>query len=79
MRLYTTEIKTPAGAIQRLMAEQDGKLIDLNAAGGKMYEAQGDTNPQQLADANLPNDMITFFTNGKRSLDAGYEVLKYVS
>ncbi|HAJ74353.1 MAG TPA: hypothetical protein DCM49_06130 [Lachnospiraceae bacterium] len=79
MRLYTTEVKTPAGGIQRLMAEQNGKLIDLNAVGGRMYEAAGDTNPQQLADANLPNDMITFFANGKRSLSAGYDALKFIS
>ena len=79
MRLYTVEIPTPVGGIQRVMAEADGKLIDLNAAGGVYYKAQGDTNPQQLADANLPNDMITFFANGDRSLNAGYDVLKYVA
>ena len=78
MRLYTVQIKTPVGGVERLMAEQNGKLVDLNAAGGVYYAAQGDTNPQQLADANLPNDMITFFSNGKRSLDAGYAVLAYM-
>ncbi len=79
MRLYTVEVKTPVGGIKRVMAEQGGSLVDLNAAGGPYYLSLGDTNPQQLADANLPNDMITFFANGKRSLDAGYAVLKYVS
>lgn len=78
MRLYTVQIKTPVGGVERLMAEQNGKLVDLNAAGGVYYAAQGDTNPQQLADANLPNDMITFFSNGKRSLEAGYAVLAYM-
>ena len=71
MRLYTVEVKTPVGGVQRLMAEADGMLVDLNAAGGVYYQAQGDTNPQQLADANLPNDMVTFFWNGARSLEAG--------
>lgn len=78
MRLYTVEIVTPVGAFHRLMAEADGKLVDLNAAGGVYYAAQGDSNPQQLADANLPNDMITFFTNGERSLQAGYQTLAYM-
>ncbi|MDO5142775.1 MAG: fumarylacetoacetate hydrolase family protein [Eubacteriales bacterium] len=78
MRLYTVQVNTPVGGIQRLMAEQQGHLVDLNAAGGVYYAAQGDANPQQLADANLPNDMITFFHNGKRSLDAGYAVLAYM-
>jgi len=79
MRLYTVEIKTPVGGINRLMAEQaDGKLIDLNAAGGVYYQSAGDTNPQQYADANLPNDMVTFFTNGDRSLKSGYEVLDFM-
>lgn len=78
MKLYTVELHTPAGAIKRLMAGFKGKLIDLNAAGGVYYKAQGDSNPQQLANANLPNDMVTFFTNGKRSLDAGYAVIGYI-
>ncbi len=79
MRLYTVEVASPVGGIKRLMAEDsNGKLIDLNAAGGVYYAAQGDTNPQQLADANLPNDMITFFANGDRSLKAGYAVLDYM-
>lgn len=78
MKLYTIEIATPLGDVNRLAAEVDGVLIDLNAAGGRYYEAQGDTNPQQLADANLPNDMITFFANGTRSLKAGYETIEYV-
>ena len=78
MRLYTVKIGTPIGGINRLMAEHDGKLVDLNAAGGIYYAAQGDSNPQQLSDANLPNDMITFFHNGRRSLNAGYAVLQYM-
>lgn len=78
MKLYTVQIATSVGGIKRLMAEADGKLVDLNAAGGVYYAAQGDTNPQQLADANLPNDMVTFFWNGDRSLKAGYEVLKFM-
>ncbi len=78
MRLYTVEIQTPVGGIKRLAAEQGEKLIDLNAAGGVYYASKGDTNPQQISDANLPNDMITFFANGKRSLDAGYAVLQYM-
>ena len=61
MKLYTVQITTPVGGVKRLMAEADGRLVDLNAAGGVYYAAQGDTNPQQLADANLPNDMVTFF------------------
>ena len=79
MRLYTVEIATPLGGVQRLAAETDGRLVDLNAAGGLYYQAQGDSNPQQLADANLPNDMITFFANGNRSLQAGYETLSFVN
>ena len=78
MRLYTVQIKTPVGGVERLMAEQNGKLVDLNAAGGVYYAAQGDTNPQQLADANLPNDMITFFSNGKRFVYARYAILAYM-
>lgn len=79
MKLYTVQITTPVGGVKRLMAEADGRLVDLNAAGGVYYAAQGDTNPQQLADANLPNDMVTFFSNGDRSLKAGYEVLKFMA
>ncbi len=78
MRLYTVQVKTPVGGVNRLMAEDDGMLVDLNAAGGVYYQAQGDTNPQQLADANLPNDMITFFHNGERSLSAGTETLRFI-
>ena len=78
MRLYTVEVKTPVGGVQRLMAEADGMLVDLNAAGGVYYQAQGDTNPQQLADANLPNDMVTFFWNGARSLEAGKAVMQFM-
>ena len=52
--------------------------VDLNAAGGVYYQAQGDTNPQQLADANLPNDMVTFFWNGARSLEAGKAVMQFM-
>ncbi len=78
MRLYTVEVNTPVGGVQRLMAEADGMLVDLNAAGGVYYQAQGDTNPQQLADANLPNDMVTFFWNGARSLEAGKAVMQFM-
>ncbi len=78
MRLYTVQVKTPVGGVNRLMAEDDGMLVDLNAAGGVYYQAQGYTNPQQLADANLPNDMITFFHNGERSLSAGTETLRFI-
>lgn len=78
MRLYTVEVPSPVGGLQRLMAEADGALIDLNAAGGVYYHAQGDTNPEQLSDANLPNDMVTFFKNGARSLQAGYDTIAFV-
>ncbi len=78
MRLYTVEVPSPVGGLQRLMAEADGALIDLNAAGGVYYHAQGDTNPEQLSNANLPNDMVTFFKNGARSLKAGYDTLAFV-
>ena len=76
MRLYTFSIETPLGAVQRIGAEADGRLVDLNAAAGAFLEAEGEPDAAEYADFLVPPAMIPFLERGEKARRAAASALQ---
>jgi len=64
LKLCTFEIHTHLGQHRRLGAVTDSGIIDLNFACAARLAAQGEVQPQKLADVFLPGDMRAFLEAG---------------
>ncbi len=79
MKLATFEIPTEAGAVRRVGALDDEHLIDLRAAYSLcVMETEEVEDPEPLASALFPSDMVAFLRNGragKKALEAALTFL----
>jgi 2-keto-4-pentenoate hydratase/2-oxohepta-3-ene-1,7-dioic acid hydratase in catechol pathway len=77
LKLCTFEIHTHLGRHRRLgVAVQDG-IIDLNFAGAAKLAAQGEVQPQKLADVFLPGDMRAFLDAGPGAMNTARETIAF--
>jgi Fumarylacetoacetate (FAA) hydrolase family len=67
MKLCTFEVATHLGRYSRVGAYRDGRIIDLNFATAWYMTQQGESEPQQLADALVPASMPGFLRAGLRA------------
>ncbi len=67
MKLCTFEVATHLGRYSRVGAYKDGRIVDLNFAAAWHMAQQGESEPQQLADALLPASMPGFLRAGLRA------------
>jgi hypothetical protein len=74
MRLCTFEISTHVGRHSRVGAFKDGRVIDLNFATAWNLAQQGESEPQQLADALVPATMLEFLRAGLRAMHTAEEL-----
>src|SRR3954463_10964465 len=74
MRLCTFEVSTHLGRHNRVGAFRDGRIIDLNFATAWYLAQQGESEPQQLADALAPPTMLEFLRAGLRALHTSEEL-----
>src|SRR5579885_3272789 len=68
MKLCTFEVSTHLGRHTRVGAFKDGRIIDLNFATAWYLAQQGESEPQQLADALVPPKMLEFLRAGLRAM-----------
>ena len=74
MRLCTFEVATHVGRHSRVGAFKDGRVIDLNFATAWNLAQQGESEPQQLADALVPATMLEFLRAGLRAMHTSEEL-----
>jgi len=74
MRLCTFEVSTHLGRHSRVGAFRDGRIVDLNFATAWYLSQQGESEPQQLADALAPHRMIEFLRAGLRAMHTAEEL-----
>lgn len=80
MKLATFEIKTPLGNHRRIGAVADNEIIDINFAYAASLAASGKTGrAQEIADAQVPADMIYFLHGGQMALDAAQKATEFVA
>src|SRR5215831_13008781 len=74
MKLCTFEVSTHLGRHNRVGAYKDGRVIDLNFATSWYLAQQGESEPQQLADALVPARMLEFLRAGLRAMHTSEEL-----
>lgn len=74
MRLCTFEVSTHLGRHSRVGAFRDGRIVDLNFATAWNLAQQGESEPQQLADALTPATMLEFLRAGLRAMHTAEEL-----
>jgi hypothetical protein len=74
MRLCTFEVSTHLGRHNRVGAFRDGRIIDLNFATAWRLAQEGESEPQQLADALAPSTMLEFLRAGLRAMHTSEEL-----
>jgi 2-keto-4-pentenoate hydratase/2-oxohepta-3-ene-1,7-dioic acid hydratase in catechol pathway len=74
MKLCTFAVSTPIGRRRRLGAVRSGVICDLNFATAWYLEQQGEPEPQRLANALVPDNMLEFLEAGTRALHTAEEL-----
>ena len=74
MRLCTFEVSTHLGRHCRVGVFKDGRIIDVNFATAWYLAQQGESEPQQLADALAPSKMLDFLRAGLRATHTAEEL-----
>jgi hypothetical protein len=74
MRLCTFEVSTHAGRHSRVGVLAGGRIVDVNFAVAWYLTQQRESEPQQLADALTPPDMLGFLRAGLRALHTAEEL-----
>jgi len=69
MKLCTFEVHTPLGPACRLGAAMARGIVDLNFACARLLAEQGDPQPQKVADALLPADMLEYLRGEERAAE----------
>jgi 2-keto-4-pentenoate hydratase/2-oxohepta-3-ene-1,7-dioic acid hydratase in catechol pathway len=78
MKLCTYQIKTHLGWHQRLGAVVPEGIVDLNFACAWLLSQSGETSPQRVADAVLPNNMLEFLQGGQTARSHAIQALAAV-
>jgi len=77
LKLCTFEIHTHLGQHRRLGAVTDSGIIHLNFACAARLAAQGEVQPQKLADVFLPGDMRAFLEAGPGAMKTARETIAF--
>jgi 2-keto-4-pentenoate hydratase/2-oxohepta-3-ene-1,7-dioic acid hydratase in catechol pathway len=67
LKLCTFEITTYLGRHQRLGAVSNAGIVDLNFTFAALLQSEGEPQPQRIADAMLPSNMLEFLRGGERA------------
>jgi len=79
MKLYTFRVASPLGPLERIGAEEEGRLVDLNAAAAFTFEEQGEPDAGEYADFLVPPDMVEFLKRGDKAKGAAGESVALVT
>ena len=79
MKLATFEISTNVGALQRVGAAVDDRIIDLQLAYRRyLRERRGVRRAAEIAGAVIPADMLAFIENGPLAREAAVTAIDYI-
>jgi len=78
MKLVSFEVATPLGPMERLGLAINDFFADLNLGARNIFEQEGKSNPQELADALVPPEMIAFLDRGEESLCAAKKTVPFL-
>ncbi|MBN2113387.1 MAG: fumarylacetoacetate hydrolase family protein [Acidimicrobiia bacterium] len=79
MKYYTFRVPTPLGGVARVGVEQDGRLIDLNAAAAALFTHLGEPDPGEYADFLVPPDLVGYLARGDKARRTAAEALEFVA
>lgn len=79
MKLVSFRVVTPIGAFTRVGAIHRGQIVDLNMAYVRWLADQQEAQPQRLADAQVPADMLEFLEGGASTMAAARRAKDYVT
>jgi 2-keto-4-pentenoate hydratase/2-oxohepta-3-ene-1,7-dioic acid hydratase in catechol pathway len=77
LKLCTFEIDTHLGRHRRLGGVVPGGIIDLNFTCAARFAAQGEVQPQKIADVLLPGDMRAFLEAGPSAMATARETIAF--
>ncbi|MBC7542623.1 MAG: fumarylacetoacetate hydrolase family protein [Candidatus Sericytochromatia bacterium] len=75
MYLVTFVVATPLGPFERIGALQADRFIDLHSAYTWYLAEQGVAQPQRMAEALIPPDMLGFLDGGRGAMEAARQTL----
>lgn len=70
MKLGTFEVRTHVGRQRRVGVLISGRIVDVNFTVASRLSAKREAEPQRLADAVAPSDMLSFLQSGSRAMNA---------
>jgi 2-keto-4-pentenoate hydratase/2-oxohepta-3-ene-1,7-dioic acid hydratase in catechol pathway len=76
MKLFTFQVRTPAGPLTRIGAELGGGLVDLTAAAAFAFRERGEPDAAEYAGFLVPPDMIRFLSRGAKAKEAAESSLR---
>ena len=79
MKLCTFEVATHAGRLQRVGVYVDGRIVDVNFATAWRQQQKDEPEPQRLADALAPANMLDFLRAGPRAIHAAQDAGRLVA
>jgi 2-keto-4-pentenoate hydratase/2-oxohepta-3-ene-1,7-dioic acid hydratase in catechol pathway len=79
MKLVTFLVPTPVGTFTRVGALHGPGVVDLNMAYARWLADQQETQPQRLADAQVPPTMLEFLEGGPSAMAAARRAKDYVA
>jgi len=79
MRLVTFELAGALGPVRRTGALAGDEVIDLNLARSALHAGRGRPRHRQLADAEVPSDMLELLQGGEYTMEAGREALDHIA
>ena len=79
MKLVSFRVRTPVGTFTRVGAMHGQQVVDLNMAYVRWLADQQETQPQRLANAQIPPTMLEFLEGGGSTLAAARRAKDYVT
>ncbi len=79
MKLVSFRITTPVGTFTRVGAIHGRSIVDLNMAYARWLADQREAQPQRLANAQVPSNMLEFLEGGASAMAAARRAMSYVS
>lgn len=79
MKLISFRVRTPVGTFTRVGAMHSQQVVDLNLAYARWLADQQETQPQRLANAQVPPTMLEFLEGGDSTLAAARRAIDYAT
>ena len=76
MKLVTFEVAGPLGPVERLGALRGERIVDLNLAAARLYEAEGKARPAERANFFVPPCLLGLLDGGAEAMNEARRALK---